>query len=239
MGLFDKKYCDVCGDKIGLLGNRKLEDGNLCKDCAKLLSPFFDDRRNSTVEEIKAQLSYREENKKLVQNFSPTKVIGGKNLICIDEDNQTWLFSRTKNWRENNPDIISFSQVTGCNLDIKERRTEIYREGRDGKRESYTPRRYDYSYDFNMKIYINSPWFDDISFDINDRAIDSKFSREYSEAKKDAEEIERILTDIREQVRDEVVAANVPKAAITCPNCHATTMPDSTGCCEYCAGACY
>ena len=41
MGLFDKKFCDICGDKIGLLGNRKLEDGNMCKDCAKKLSPFF------------------------------------------------------------------------------------------------------------------------------------------------------------------------------------------------------
>ena len=49
MGLFDKKYCDVCGAKIGFLGNRKLEDGNLCKDCAGKLSPFFSDRRNSTV----------------------------------------------------------------------------------------------------------------------------------------------------------------------------------------------
>ena len=29
MGLFDKKYCDICGEKIGLLGNRKLDDGNL------------------------------------------------------------------------------------------------------------------------------------------------------------------------------------------------------------------
>lgn len=38
MGLFDKKYCDVCGERIGLLGNRKLEDGNLCKDCARKLS---------------------------------------------------------------------------------------------------------------------------------------------------------------------------------------------------------
>ena len=35
MGLFDKKVCDICGEKIGLLGNRKLDDGNLCKDCAK------------------------------------------------------------------------------------------------------------------------------------------------------------------------------------------------------------
>ena len=41
MGLFDKKYCDICGEKIGLLGNRKLENGNLCKNCAKKLSPWF------------------------------------------------------------------------------------------------------------------------------------------------------------------------------------------------------
>lgn len=54
MGLFDKKYCDVCGAKIGFLGNRKLEDGSLCKDCAGKLSPFFSDRRNSTVAEIKS-----------------------------------------------------------------------------------------------------------------------------------------------------------------------------------------
>ncbi len=238
MGLFDKKYCDVCSEKIGLLGNRKLEDGNLCKDCAKQLSPFFDDRRNSTVEEIKAQLAYREENKKKVESFNPTKVIGKRNLICIDEDNQTWLFSRTKKWRDNNPDIISFSQVTGCELDIDETKIEKYREGKDGKRESYVPRRYDYSYDFKMTIHVNSPWFDDINFDVNDGNIDSKFCSEYREAERDAEEIERILTGFREQVREEVVAANTPKAAMTCPHCHATTTPDASGCCEYCGGAC-
>ena len=60
MGLFDKKYCDVCSEKIGLLGNRKLEDGNLCKDCAKKLSPFFNERRHSTVADIKEQLTIRE-----------------------------------------------------------------------------------------------------------------------------------------------------------------------------------
>ena len=63
MGLFDKKICDICGEKIGLLGNRKLDDGNLCKDCAKKLSPWFEDRRHSTVEDIKRQLEYREKNK--------------------------------------------------------------------------------------------------------------------------------------------------------------------------------
>ena len=51
MGLFDKKNCDICGEKIGLLGNRKLDDGNLCKNCASKLSPWFEERRHSTVED--------------------------------------------------------------------------------------------------------------------------------------------------------------------------------------------
>ena len=60
MGLFDKKFCNICNGKIGLLGNRKLADGNLCKDCARLLSPFVTDRRQSSVEEIRQHLNYRE-----------------------------------------------------------------------------------------------------------------------------------------------------------------------------------
>ena len=83
MGLFDKKYCDICGEKIGLLGNRKLEDGNLCKDCANLLSPFMTDRRRSTVEDIKAHLQYRGDNKEKVTAFNPTKVIGDKTRIYL------------------------------------------------------------------------------------------------------------------------------------------------------------
>ena len=77
MGLFDKKYCDICGEKIGLLGNRKLEDGNLCKDCARKLSPFFSERRNSTVEDIKRQLAYRDVYKRQVWR-TPTGSKRGK-----------------------------------------------------------------------------------------------------------------------------------------------------------------
>ncbi len=236
MGLFDKKYCDVCSEKIGLLGNRKLEDGNLCKDCAKKLSPFFDDRRGSTVEEIKEQLVYRAENEEKVKEFNPTKVIGGNQMICIDEDSKTWIFSRSRKWRENNPDIISFSQVTGCDIDIEEGERELYREV-DGRRESYEPPRYDKYYNFNMTIYINSPWFDDIRFQLNDDEIDSKFSPEFKEAERDGEEIKGILMGIREEARQAVIDANTPKVASTCPHCYATTMPNDNNCCEYCGGA--
>lgn len=43
--MFEKKTCALCGGDIGLFGNRKLEDGNMCKDCAALLSPWFSDRK--------------------------------------------------------------------------------------------------------------------------------------------------------------------------------------------------
>ncbi len=78
MGLFDKKYCDVCGERFRLLGNRKLEDGNLCKECARKLSPWFSDRRSSTVEEIKQQLAYREENRKKAAQFHTTRALSGE-----------------------------------------------------------------------------------------------------------------------------------------------------------------
>ena len=79
MGLFDafkKKECSICGGEIGLLGNRKLEDGNMCKNCAAKLSPWFSERRSSTVEEIKAQLDYREANKEKVAAFRTTRTLG-------------------------------------------------------------------------------------------------------------------------------------------------------------------
>ena len=78
MGLFDKKYCSICGEKIGLFGNRKLDDGNLCKNCAAKLSPWFSERRSSTVEQIRQQLEYREANKEAVAAFHTTRVLGDR-----------------------------------------------------------------------------------------------------------------------------------------------------------------
>ena len=121
MGLFDKKYCDVCGEKIGLLGNRKLEDGNLCKECAKKLSPFFNERRHSTVAEIKEQLDYREANKKKVADFNPTRVISGNMNIYIDEDKHQWIITRTRKWRDENPD---FGLFAGDRLHARYRRKQ-------------------------------------------------------------------------------------------------------------------
>ena len=91
MGLFSKKFCDICGEKIGLLGNRKLEDGNMCKDCARKLSPWFSDRRQSTVSEIRSQLKDREENKERVKNFRVTEDLPGNREHVFLDRTQGWF----------------------------------------------------------------------------------------------------------------------------------------------------
>ena len=71
------------------------------------------------------------------------------------------------NWREANPDLISFSQVTGVDTDIHENKTEIYYEDEEGNSKSYNPRRYEYDYEFNVTILVDSPWFDKIELELS------------------------------------------------------------------------
>ena len=172
MGLFDRKYCDVCGEKIGLLGNRKLEDANLCKKCAAKLSPWFNDRRHSTLEEIRAQLAYRERNRETVRAFHATRVFGsGCRKLMIDEDAGTFLIASSSNLAEENPDVVEVSSVTGCELDIRESRSEVYRKDDEGKNVSYDPKRYEYSYNFYVIIRVDHPYFDEMDFQLNRSSV--------------------------------------------------------------------
>ena len=171
MGLFDKKYCDICGEKIGLLGNRKLEDGNLCKDCAKKLSPWFSDRRRSTVEDIKGQLAYREENRGKAVQFRTTRSFGEDWKVLLDEDHRWFTVTRARDLAEANPDILDFDSITGCRMDIDESRTELTHEDANGKDVSYVPPRYEYSYDFFLVISVRHPYFDEMRFSLNSSSV--------------------------------------------------------------------
>ena len=227
--IFEKKSCDICGGEIGLLGNRKLEDGNLCKECAKKLSPFFSERRRSTVEQIREQLDYREANKDRVAGFNTTRTLGGDTKVLLDEDAQCFIVTSSSRWRDANPDVMDFSQVTGCDSEVRETRTEIYRENSEGHRESYDPPRYDIDYDVYAIVQVNAPYFDEITVKANASRIETQGSPDYREAVRIAEEIREALLGARDAVRDEAVAAAAPKEA--------RTFPDANGRCEYCGGA--
>ena len=193
MGLFDKKYCDICGNKIGLLGNRKLEDGNCCKDCAALLSPWMTDRRQSTVEEIKRHLAYRRENAAKVPAMQPTRVLGNNTKIYIDDAKKQFFVTRYSNWQDRNPDIIALDQVTSCQVAINEHKSEMYDKDDQGKRISYNPPRYEYEYEFEVTILVNSPWFNEIQFELTDTRPESQYNDAYRAFERQAEEIRRAL----------------------------------------------
>ena len=205
MGLFDKKYCDICGEKIGLLGNRKLEDGNLCKDCARKLSPFFSERRNSTVEDIKRQLAYRAENEKKLADFSPSLTFDGSKKVYIDPIGERFIVTGVSNWRSVNPDLIAFSQVLGVNTDIKENKEEIYYKDSEGNEKSYDPPRYACDYEFDITIRVDSPWFDEIELELSDgNRPDSRYTDLYREYERRMHELKDILMrrDERNRVWD-------------------------------------
>ena len=259
MGLFDKKFCSVCGGKIGLLGNRKLEDGNLCKECAQKLSPWFSERRHSAVKDIEAQLAYRAENAKAAAAFHTTRSLGKHTKLLIDEDARKFTVTSASNLAEANPDILDFSQVTGCDIDIEESRNELKRTGPDGKSVSYNPPRYEYSYNFYVTVRVNHPYFDEMRFSISNGYIKTGETpmnaaggswnirragintnlrlNDYYECLKIGNDIKEAVEHMRQGVREEIAAAAAPKTAVTCPYCGATTIPDENGCCEYCGGA--
>ena len=174
--------------------------------------------------------------------------------VLLDEDQQLFMVTRARNLTEANPDVLSFSQVTGCDLDISENRTEEMREIRDKdgntKRVSYNPPHYVYRYDFYIIIRVNHPYFDEMKFKLNRNSVEvavtgrttagvapGKRNIDYQDYERMGKEIKQALTSIRTQVRKEAAEAAAPKIAMTCPYCGATTIPDASGCCEYCGGA--
>lgn len=175
-GLIKDKNCDICGGTIGLLGNRKLEDGNCCKECARKLSPWFDERRHSTVEQIKEQLQYRENNREELKNFQITRTIAcDRWKVLLDENAKKFILTRDpRKLEEENPDIIAYADITGCRMDVDEDRDEIMREVKEGdqtKRVSYNPPRYEYSYNFRYLINVNNPYFDEMKFELNSSSV--------------------------------------------------------------------
>lgn len=240
--LFEKKACDICGGEIGLLGNRKLEDGNMCKKCAAKLSVWFSDRRSSTVEDILAQLSYREENKAAVAAFNTSRRFGSYRKVLIDDEAGKFMVVRTDNIEEENPDVIDLAAITGCEPDIKESRSEITRTV-DGKQESYNPPRFRYSYEFDMLIYVRHPYFDEMRFDLKSgyvtvedssfglmsRSLNPRANREYMEYEKLAFDIrDALLNPLRPAPVQQTVpvqqAAPVQSAIPKfCPECGSPT----------------
>ena len=178
MGLFDvfkKKECCICGNEVGLLGNRKLEDGNMCSKCTKKLSPWFEERRHSTVEQIKAQLQYREQNSINLEDFQVTRVIGDAYKFYVEEKDGVptrFFVTDAADYKEKNPDIVAFKDIVSCVTNIEKRREEMKQRNAEGNMVSYNPPRYKVHHNFYIEMGIrNNPYFDSIRFYVNSGVV--------------------------------------------------------------------
>ena len=178
MGLFDrfkKQDCEICGKEVGIFGYKKLEDGEICKDCVKLLSPWFEDRRHSTVAQIKEQIAYRKQNEEELKNFQITRTLGDYEKIYIEEVNGVptrFFVTQFGEGIEDNPDIISFQDVTSCVLDLDVHDEEMMQKDKEGNRVSYNPPRFQHHYNFIIRMEIrNNPYFDEVYFTVNSGVV--------------------------------------------------------------------
>ena len=261
--LFEKKECAFCGGEIGMLGNRKLEDGNMCKTCAKKLSPWFDDRRHSTVEQIGKQLAYREENRSKVASFHTTLSYGDTKKLLLDEEAGLFMITSADTADEldqENPDVLSVMDVTGCELDIDENHRELMQTDKEGKRVSYVPPRFQYDYNFYLRVQVNNPYFSDMNLRLNRntleivtqqpqlanklgmigrvlRDIEPETSVEYRHYKKMGEDAKDALLGLRQNSREQKAVESQPAQKIQCPYCCAMIVPDGSGQCEFCGGS--
>ena len=113
MGLFDKKFCDICGDKVNLLTQKKLSDGQLYSECKQKLGSFTSGWKQRTVQDVKAHLEQREQNKQKYRQFNCTAAAGGRNSTLQADFNHRWFIFAVDNrdFRSGNPQVFEFSQL--------------------------------------------------------------------------------------------------------------------------------
>ena len=194
MGLFDrfkKQDCEICGKEVGMFGYKKLKDGEICKDCVKLLSPWFEDRKESTVAQIKAQIAYRAQNAEELKSFNPTKVYGDFEYMYVEErDGVPYRFcvSRNKDYLKENADLVLVEDLREVIIDIDDNAHEHREDEEDPDDVTY-----DLDYRFSVSLLIkNNPYFNSIHFDLNTRGVEVSGVRSRYEDVMDVEDEEDV-----------------------------------------------
>ena len=120
MGLFDKKTCALCGEKIGLLGgifsSEDLAGGDtICGDCHRKCTPGQLNFKDMTLDDVKANIAVAETNKKKgASEFHATRqftagMYADMPALDVDED-RGWFMNAAKKdgWVYELDDIYSF-----------------------------------------------------------------------------------------------------------------------------------
>ena len=115
---YEEAACSLCGEKLTRYGNKLLKDGILCRNCAKLASPWLssEDYKNLSIEDMKRHMAYREANKEKLEHFLSEKTVEGKYSLYLDETNGQFMISKRKDPIKANADVIPFSAIEEMNI---------------------------------------------------------------------------------------------------------------------------
>ena len=250
MGLFERKCCDVCGEKLRLLGGVEFGSMSLCPDCADRISPWLDPEEEWDADSLQEHMKWREENRREAENFNITREIGEDMTVFLDED--AGLFAVTDDVDVENADIFSLDDIVECSLEVEEETEEDYDVDEEGNDISYDPPHLCCSYYFHMEILLDHPWISSICFPLNEDAVevfsedsvdpdtgeyDPEMDEAYLEYLDMADEIMLALTGeepVEEGEEDEIVENG---EFTVCPYCDSRVKWPADGRCPNCGGA--
>ena len=84
-------------------------------------------------------------------------------------------------------------QVLACDLIVRDHRSERYDRAPDGRRVPFNPPRFDFKFEFDIHISVNSPFFNEIDFELTDIRPESPYDEYYQEYERQGYEIQCAL----------------------------------------------
>ena len=213
MGLFGKKVCGICGKELGLLGHKKLNDGDICKECLSYASPWLTGRRGLTIADMQAHLDYRRLNQDNLQYFKESdRAVADNMVVSVDATNKCLIMAHNAAGLRANPDIIYLDQITGVTAEIRENFSHIHREHPEPHEEE------NYDYYFQVHMYLTHEWIPEISMSVNTFSIDAreteKFTRAYNELNSIVTLLERYGITVTYQDNTSFGASNIMNRTI-------------------------
>lgn len=208
MALFEKKFCEICGEKAKLLSRTAISDGYICGDCRKLLSEFSDDFSSKTTDDIKKEMAFREENKAAFAEFCESRAIGEHNEILVDDSKRWWVLSDSDDYANGNPDVFRFDEF--IRTDVRE---DYRRIDDDHDPERRSPPR-EVLENLYFDIYVKHPYVNVVSFNLLSEF--NPTARRIDEAYRTAHDLEdffrRVRSEVTSEVKSEQVASGSEKA---------------------------
>ena len=175
---FLEEKCAVCGKRLTKFGNKTLKDGLLCRNCAKMSSSWLTDEDflKKSGEDMKKHMDYRRNNLLKLDDFVTSKTIDGKYKLCIDDKNRQLYFSKKKDVKKENPDIIPFNDIQEVSVVEQQYLDE---EG----------------VDLMFEVLLNNNQINKMSFRINEFPGINIASEEFAKTSKTADNYLRAIVD--------------------------------------------